>query len=149
MEAAPGIVRAQALSYVELFAEKPFREAVLLYFSNGAYKIVSPGEDHYGSYVAEGPLDGPTVRVHFISWPSTDWGENVVYHSLLFDRLSGAFSQHLIRPGDPFPKLQTGYARLLDDATPFTTATTWAEAAALARPTLDALAHRPVERSAD
>lgn len=44
------------LHYKKMYSEKPFEEAVLYYYDNGLYKIISPGENHYGVYVVEGIL---------------------------------------------------------------------------------------------
>ncbi|MFJ4225692.1 hypothetical protein [Microbacterium sp. NPDC089695] len=102
-------VHAQALYYTEMFAEKPYPEALLIYADNGSYKILSPGEDHYGSYVADVEAGAAPTLARFISWPSPDWGSNVAHHELLFNQSSGAFSQQLTLPGAPLPLLQYGY----------------------------------------
>lgn len=108
-------VHAQALYYTELFDEKPFAEAVLIYLDNGSYKIVSPGEDHFGSYVSSTSLDEPPREVSFLSWPSSDWGGDVASHTLVFNPDSGAFSQALRLPGQPVPRVQYGYSASLPD----------------------------------
>ncbi len=36
--------------------KKPFPDATLYYYDNGVYKIISPGEEHYGVYVVRGHL---------------------------------------------------------------------------------------------
>ncbi|MDZ7930829.1 MAG: hypothetical protein U5N21_12580 [Rhodococcus sp. (in: high G+C Gram-positive bacteria)] len=103
-------VYVQALRYTALFDQKPFAEALLIYTDNGAYKIMSPGEDHYGSYVSYTDVaDGPQ-HVIFLSWPSEDWGRNVASHTLTFNPDSAAFTQVLVLPGNPVPRSQYGYA---------------------------------------
>jgi hypothetical protein len=110
-------IHAQALHYTELFDEKPFAEALLIYLDNGSYKILSPGEDHYGSYLSSTGYDEPPREVSFLSWPSSDWGGDVALHTLVFDPESGAFSQALRLPGQPVPRVQYGYAASLADPT--------------------------------
>ena len=134
------VVRAEALHYTELFAEKPFVPALLLYCSNGAYRILSPGEDHPGSYVAEGPLCAERVRVNFISWPSEDWNRNVAFHVLDFDRTTGGFTQRLRLPGDPEPKHQAGRHTEVTDLGAWDADTTWETAEPLLHETFEALA---------
>ncbi len=103
-------VFVQALRYTALFDQKPFAEALLIYTDNGAYKIMSPGEDHYGSYVSyTDPAENPR-HVIFLSWPSEDWGRNVASHTLTFNPDSAAFTQVLVLPGSPVPRSQYGYA---------------------------------------
>jgi hypothetical protein len=123
------VVRADALYYTTMFAEKPFEPALLLFCANGAYRILSPGEDHPGSYVAEGPLDAERVRVNFISWPSEDWNRNVAFHVLDFDRTSGRFTQQLRLPGDREPKHQAGRHTEVTTLGHWNAATTWESAA--------------------
>lgn len=103
-------VYAQALRYTEMFDEKPFAEALLIYLDNGSYKIISPGEDHYGSYVSDASQGADPREVQFLSWPSSDWSNNVAAHTLVFNPQTGAFSQHLRRPGTTIPLLQYGYS---------------------------------------
>lgn len=45
-----------------------------------------------------------------MSWPATDWADNVAWHALEFTSGGEAFSQTLRLPGDPEPKPQSGYA---------------------------------------
>lgn len=100
----------QALHYTAMYDEKPFTEAVLIYLRNGAYKIISPGEDHYGSYLTSQDLTVGPETVTFMSWPAADWAENVAWHTLEFASDSTAFAQTLHLPSDPVPKHQAGYA---------------------------------------
>ncbi|MBY4127073.1 hypothetical protein HQO83_01560 [Rhodococcus fascians] len=103
-------VFVQALRYTALFDQKPFAEALLIYTDNGAYKIMSPGEDHYGSYVSYTDVVANPQHVIFLSWPSEDWGRNVASHTLTFNPDSAAFTQVLVLPGNPVPRSQYGYA---------------------------------------
>ena len=103
-------VFVQALRYTALFDQKPFAEALLIYTDNGAYKIMSPGEDHYGSYVSYTDVAANPRHVIFLSWPSEDWGSNVASHTLTFNPDSAAFTQVLVLPGNPVPRSQYGYA---------------------------------------
>jgi len=108
-------VYVQALRYTAMYGAKPFPEALLVYLDNGAYKILSPGEEHFGSYVsATDPAAAPR-HVAFVSWPSEDWGRNVASHTLTFDPDTGAFVQSLVLPGDPVPRAQHGYAAGVDE----------------------------------
>lgn len=118
-------VFAQALYYTEMFDEKPFAEALLVYLDNGSYKILSPGEDHYGSYVSNTLLPETPREVRFLSWPSTDWQNNVAAHTLVFNPDSGAFSQHLLLPGASAPLLQYGYSADLPDPGSFDLNADW------------------------
>ncbi|MBD1588243.1 hypothetical protein [Pseudomonas typographi] len=78
----------QDLHYEVMYDQKPFRPATLYYYDNGLYKIVSPGEDHYGVYVIEGQFTDPVYHVSYISLPSADWGGKTALHALTF-RLQG------------------------------------------------------------
>lgn len=90
----------QRLYYKKMYDKKPFRDAILFYYDNGLYKIISPGEDHYGSYVVEGSFDDPRYTVHYIAFPSTDWNNTSAYHVLEFDNAAGRFTQRAIVPID-------------------------------------------------
>ncbi|CCQ13977.1 putative uncharacterized protein [Rhodococcus sp. AW25M09] len=103
-------VFVQALRYTALFDQKPFAEALLIYTDNGAYKIMSPGENHYGSYVSYTDVADSPQHVIFLSWPSEDWDRNVASHTLTFNPDSAAFTQVLVLPGNPVPRSQYGYA---------------------------------------
>jgi hypothetical protein len=118
-------IHAQALYYTALFDEKPFAEAILVYLDNGSYKIVSPGEDHFGSYVSSTGLDAPPQEVAFLSWPSSDWGGDVASHTLVFDPDSGAFSQTLRLPGRPVPRVQYGYSASLPEPSAIDMTASW------------------------
>lgn len=102
-------VHVQALRYTELFAGKPFAEALLVYRANGSYTILSEGEDHHGSFVAPTDVRNGPEEVDFISWPSSDWDDNVARHTLSFDATTHRFRQELRQPADPEPKYQAGY----------------------------------------
>src|SRR5262245_60791070 len=39
--------KLQRLEYTDLYEKKPFPDAVLLYYDNGMYAILSEGENHY------------------------------------------------------------------------------------------------------
>jgi len=121
-------VYAHVLRYTAMFEEKPFPEALLIYFDNGSYKIVSPGEDHYGSYVSATPMSEPQRQVSFISWPSDDWGRNVASHTLTFNPATGAFIQALILPGEPVARAQYGFALPVPEPRNIDPALTWADA---------------------
>lgn len=90
----------QRLYYTKMYDQKPFRDAVLFYYDNGVYKIISPGEEHYGTYFVEGSFGNPKYRVHFISLPSADWDNTSAYHVLEFDKASGRYTQQAISPTD-------------------------------------------------
>lgn len=90
----------QRLHYRTMYEKKPFRDAVLYYDDNGLYKIISPGEAHYGSYVIDGSFDAPSYKIHYIALPSTDWNNTSAYHVLVFDRQNGRFTQQAITPED-------------------------------------------------
>ena len=108
---------AQAFRYTAMYGPKPFPEALLIYLDNGSYKILSPGEEHYGSYVSATALGAgaPPRHVSFLSWPSDDWDRNVASHTLTFNVDTGAYIQTLVLPGDPVPHAQAGYALPIDD----------------------------------
>lgn len=87
------------LNYSVMNPEKPFTDAVLILFENGSYRIASPGEDHYGSYVVA--KTDPVLDISFISWPSKDWAingaSNVAMHALTFNG-DETFTQILTEP---------------------------------------------------
>ena len=120
-------VFAQAFRYTAMYGPKPFPEALLIYLDNGAYKILSPGEEHYGSYVSATPLgDGmPPRHVSFLSWPSDDWDRNVASHTLTFNVDTGAYIQTIVLPGDPVPHAQAGYSLSIDDPTRIDMGASW------------------------
>lgn len=93
-------LKAQRLYYRKLYDKKPFRDAILFYYDNGLYKMISPGEDHYGSYVIDGSFNDPKYTVHFIAFPSADWNNTSAYHVLEFDNQTQHFTQHAIVPVD-------------------------------------------------
>jgi hypothetical protein len=109
-------VFAQAFRYTAMYGPKPFPEALLIYLDNGSYKILSPGEEHYGSYVSATELTAtmPPRHVSFLSWPSDDWDRNVASHTLTFNTDTGAYIQTLVLPGDTVPHAQAGYALPID-----------------------------------
>ena len=89
------------LLYAVLYEAKPFTDAVLLLYDNGVYKILSPGENHYGVYVTKGHVDGGTWEMTFISLPHADWYDNVALHTLTFDKPAMTFGQQAYLPSDP------------------------------------------------
>jgi hypothetical protein len=78
----------QVLHYRKMYEKKPFPDAEIYYYSNGLYKIISEGEDHYGVYILQGAFSDETYTVRFISLPSKDWGNKTAYHQLTFIRVS-------------------------------------------------------------
>jgi len=108
-------VLVHALRYTAMFGEKPFDEALLVYLDNGSYKILSPGEEHYGSYVSAAETGVAPRHVAFLSWPSDDWHRNVASHTLTFSEDTGAFIQSLVLPGDAVPRAQHGFAEVVAD----------------------------------
>lgn len=76
----------QVLHYRKMYDKKPFPDAEIYYYSNGLYKIISQGENHYGVYVLQGQHSDETYTVKFISLPSADWGNKTAYHQLTFIR---------------------------------------------------------------
>lgn len=96
------------LTYQKMYSEKPFEQAVLYYYDNGMYKIISPGEDHYGVYVVDGEMTDETYSVSYISLPSADWGGNVARHDLTFHRDSLKFEQKALAEVDKHIPLQHG-----------------------------------------
>jgi quercetin dioxygenase-like cupin family protein len=108
-------VLVHALRYTAMYGEKPFDEALLVYLDNGSYKILSPGEEHYGSYVSAAETGVVPRHVAFLSWPSDDWHRNVASHTLTFSDDTGAFIQSLVLPGDAVPRAQHGFAEVVAD----------------------------------
>ncbi|CEJ41813.1 hypothetical protein ACSAM1_06910 [Xanthomonas citri pv. bilvae] len=76
----------QVLHYRKLYDKKAFPDAEIYYFSNGMYKIISQGENHYGVYVLQGTFDDQSYTIRFISLPSEDWGNKTAFHQLTFVR---------------------------------------------------------------
>ena len=96
------------LHYKKMYSEKPFEEAVLYYYDNGLYKIISPGENHYGVYVVEGQFTDDQYRISYISLPSPDWGGNVARHDLVFKKGTQTFEQKALAQVDQNIGLQDG-----------------------------------------
>ena len=96
------------LHYKKMYSENPFEEAVLYYYDNGLYKIISPGENHYGVYVVEGDFTDDQYRISYISLPSPDWGGNVARHDLVFKKGSLTFEQKALAQVDQNIGLQDG-----------------------------------------
>jgi quercetin dioxygenase-like cupin family protein len=131
-------VLVHALRYTAMYGPKPFDEALLVYLDNGAYKILSPGEEHHGSYVSAAATGVAPRHVAFLSWPSDDWDRNVASHTLTFSDDTGAFIQSLVLPGDAVPRAQHGYAEVVADPERVDMTASWEElrvthAAAFAR----------------
>ncbi|WP_338521997.1 hypothetical protein NUH87_17360 [Pseudomonas batumici] len=100
------------LTYEVLYKDKPFKEATLYYYDNGLYKIVSPGEEHYGVYVVKGQFSDSQYAISYISLPSSDWYGNVALHDLAFDKNTGVFQQQAHLPSDQNIAPQHGSFRL-------------------------------------
>jgi hypothetical protein len=103
----------QKLFYEKMYDKKPFPDATLYYYGNGVYKIVSPGEEHYGVYVVHGHLTDDEYAVDYISLPSTDWGGKTAHHILAFKRKSGTFTQQATWEDDP--SIPHQYGRFTQD----------------------------------
>ncbi|WP_313429888.1 hypothetical protein [Pseudomonas sp.] len=84
------------LKYEVMYSEKPFELASIYYYDNGIYKIVSPGEDHYGVYVIVGQSTDSVYKISYLSLPSEDWGRNVARHDLTFDNQKQVFTQQAL-----------------------------------------------------
>ncbi|WP_201263520.1 hypothetical protein [Mycobacterium montefiorense] len=115
----------QRLKYTQLYDKKPFPDAVLLYYDNGMYAILSEGEHHYGTYVMQGTFTDPAYTVNFISLPSLDWSGISVLHTLVFDTATATFSQRLINPQDPNVPEQSGGFTTFDNTVADPTQLTW------------------------
>lgn len=124
------------LKYTVMYDKKPFPDAMLLYYDNGVYAILSQGENHYGTYVLDGGFDDPSYTAHYISLPSTDWNGKSVYHRLEFDTEAGAFTQQLTNPDDSNVPLQTGTFTITDNPVADPTKLTW--------DTVQSVANRPL-----
>jgi hypothetical protein len=96
------------LRYQKMYSEKPFEEAVLFYYDNGVYKIISPGEEHYGVYINEGEFTDDRYSISYMSLPSADWGGNVARHDLTFEHKSLTFKQKALAQVDKDIPLQHG-----------------------------------------
>ncbi|AKN18877.2 hypothetical protein B586_17930 [Mycobacterium haemophilum DSM 44634] len=117
--------KLQRLEYTQLYEKKPFPDAVLLYYDNGMYAILSEGENHYGTYVMQGNFTDPTYTVNFISLPSQDWSGISVLHTLIFDTATATFTQQLINPRDPNVPKQSGRFTTVDNSVTDPTQLTW------------------------
>ncbi|WP_197517143.1 MULTISPECIES: hypothetical protein [Burkholderia] len=98
----------QKLFYEKMYEKKPFPDATLYYYDNGVYKIISPGEEHYGVYVVRGHLTDDEYAVHYISLPSSDWGGKTAHHYLKFNRKTNTFTQQATWEDDPNIAPQNG-----------------------------------------
>ncbi|MFI5775524.1 hypothetical protein [Nocardia sp. NPDC051570] len=120
------------LRYQDLYDRKPFPDATLLYYDNGLYAILSPGENHYGAYViTRGDFDADHYGIDFISLPSTDWNGKAVHHELRFDRPAGTFLQQLTNPDDPDVAPQRGTFTIATNPIADPTTLTWEHARGL------------------
>ncbi|MBC7489988.1 MAG: hypothetical protein H7240_08550 [Glaciimonas sp.] len=78
---------------------------------NSLYKIISPGEEHYGSYVIEGGFSDPKYTVQYIAFPSVDWNNASAYYILEFDNTTSQFIQLAIVPIDgKIPKQNSDFS---------------------------------------
>ncbi|WP_203368784.1 hypothetical protein [Cysteiniphilum marinum] len=87
------------LKYRKMYSKKPFPDAVIYYYDNGVYKIISEGEDHYGVYSLSGDFTNETYSIRYISLPSPDWGNKTAFHQLTFihnDNNKGVFIQDAV-----------------------------------------------------
>jgi hypothetical protein len=121
------------MKYTVMYDKKPFPDAVLLYYDNGVYAILSQGENHYGTYVLDGGFNDPSYTAHFISLPSADWNGKSVYHQLRFDTTAGTFAQQLTNPDDSHVPPQTGTFTVKDNPVADPTRLTWDAAQSLGR----------------
>jgi len=96
------------LTYQKMYSEKPFEKAILYYYDNGLYKIISPGEEHYGVYIIQGETTDPTYTINYMSLPSSDWGDNVAKHDLVFHNDTLKFEQQALAHTDQNIPLQFG-----------------------------------------
>ena len=96
------------LRYEVMYSEKPFERATIYYYDNGVYKIVSPGEDHYGVYLVMGSMTDPSYAISYLSLPSDDWGGNVARHDLRFDARRQVFEQQALSFQDQNIPAQSG-----------------------------------------
>lgn len=106
------VVFVQQLHYKRLYHEKPFPDAVIWYYANGVYRIVSEGEDHYGVYTRTGEFTDDVVTLRFISFPSPDWGNKTAYHRLTFfnnKNETSLFTQQAINERGESVEQQYGY----------------------------------------
>jgi hypothetical protein len=125
--------KLQRLEYTQLYEKKPFPNAVLLYYDNAMYAILSEGEHHYGTYVMQGKFTDATYTVNFISLPSQDWSGISVLHTLVFDTATATFTQQLINPQDPDVPKQSGRFTTFDNSVSDPTQLTWNSAQKLGR----------------
>jgi len=116
------------LSYNTLYKDKPFKDATLYYYDNGLYKIVSPGEEHYGVYVVKGAFTDQRYAISYISLPSVDWYGNVALHELTFDAGTGRFGQQAHLPSDQNIPPQDGTFLLEDNDAVDPRLITWKDA---------------------
>lgn len=117
--------RMARLRYAVMYDRKPFPDALLLYYDNGMYAILSQGENHYGTYVLDGAFDDQRYVAHYISLPSADWNGMSVYHRLEFDTAAGTFAQQLTNPDDANVPPQTGTFTVEDNPIADPTRLTW------------------------
>lgn len=101
------------LLYQKLYDPKPFEDAALFLYSNGLYKILSPGENHYGVYVIKGEITSARWEMSFLSLPHADWGDNVARHDLNFDQERKTFGQQAYLQTDPDIPKQHGKFQMM------------------------------------
>jgi hypothetical protein len=59
--------------------------------------IITPGENHYGAYVATGNIKTDRkYTIYFMALPSKDWGSKTAYLKLNFDRHKLTFTQTMV-----------------------------------------------------
>lgn len=103
------------LHYEVLYDPKPFEDAVVYLYDNGVYKIISPGENHYGVYVIKGDIPHTTWAMTFLSIPHQDWNGNVARHDLNFSQETGVFGQQAYLQTDPNIPKQHGRFQLVEN----------------------------------
>jgi len=86
----------QTLYYLKMYDKKPYHDAILFYYSNGMYKIISPGEEHYGTYVVKGSFKDKKYSVYYMALPSSDWGNKTAYLHLQYNNVNKTFTQQTL-----------------------------------------------------
>lgn len=116
----------EALCYTTLYSAKPYKPAIVFLYDNGMYKILSPGESHYGTYLTIGKTTDSSYVMNYMALPSKDWGDATVWLELTYHPKDNTFSQntHLLNQATMVPT-EAGNAQFITNTVKDPRPLTW------------------------
>ncbi len=117
----------EGLCYTKLYAAKPYKPAVLFLYDNGLYKVLSPGESHYGAFVLVGKRTDSAYQVNYMALPSADWGNATASLQLRYHSASKQFTQETQLMGQGVVPNESGYFVDLPNPVADPTSLTWSD----------------------